>query len=115
MFPIQREPVKQPAHNLHISANHAIDTILGLSEIREDDDYIRKATKGKRHLSGMIYGSPDKLHPYWWVVIGEDNGMAFVTHFTFYVYSNGRKIMYYDNLSDSSIDLSVWRLRYHKK
>jgi len=86
-----------------------------LPEIREDDAYVRKTTKGERHLFSMIYGEPDSLHPYYWVVVGEDNGMSFVTHFTFYVYTNGRQILYHDNFSDSTIDLSVWRRKYHKK
>ena len=63
----------------------------------------------------MIYGEPDSLHPYYWLVIGEENGMSFVTHFTFYVYTNGRKVLYHDNFSDSTIDLSTWRRKYHRK
>ena len=104
-----------PIPKRHITESFAIDTVLGLPEIREDDAYIRRVTKGKRHLFGMIYGKPDSLHPYYWVVIGEDNGMSFVTHFTFYVYTNGRKILYHDNFSDSTIDLTIWRQKYHKK
>ena len=76
---------------------------------------MNRATKEKRHLLGMIYGDPDSLHPYYWVVIGEDNGMCFVTHFTFYVYTSGRKILYRDNFSDSTVDLSVWRRGRHRK
>jgi hypothetical protein len=74
----------------HITESYAMDTVLGLPEIKEDDAYIRKTTKGKRHLSSMIYRESDSLHPYYWVVVvGEDNGMSFVTRFTFYVYKNG--------------------------
>jgi hypothetical protein len=101
-------------HHWHITADYAIDTILRLPEIMEDNAYIKRETKGKRHLFGMIYGDPDSLHPYYWVVIGEDNGMSFVTHFTFFVYTNGRKIMCHDNFSDSTIDLSVWRAKYRR-
>jgi len=92
-----------------------MDTIMRLPEIKEDDLYIRQKTKGKRHLFPMIYGDPDKEHPYYWVVVGEDNGMSFVTHFTFYVYTNGRKILYHDNFADTTVDLSVWRRRMHRK
>ncbi|HVS94847.1 MAG TPA: hypothetical protein VHE54_00125, partial [Puia sp.] len=79
------------------------------------DAYIRKETKGKRHLFGMVYSKPDSLRPYYWVAIGEDNGMNFVPHFFFYVYLNGRKIMNYDIFNDTAVDLSLWRRRYHKK
>jgi predicted AAA+ superfamily ATPase len=30
-------------------------------------------------------------------------------------YTNGRKILYHDNFTDSTIDLSVWRRKYHRK
>jgi hypothetical protein len=91
----------------HITESYAIDTVLGLPEIREANAYMRRATKGKRHLFSMIYGDPDSLHHYYYLVVEEDNGMCFVTHFTFYVYTNGRKILYHDNFSDSTIDLST--------
>ena len=110
----QTASVGRPVHKRHITESYAMDTVLRLPEIREDDAYIRRKTKGKRHLFAMIYGEPDSLHPYYWVVIGEDNGMSFVTHFTFYVYTNGRKIMYHDNFSESTINLSTWRRRYHR-
>ena len=109
----QRPNVRHPVHKQHMTAELAIDTILRLPEIKENDAYIRRVTTGKRHLFGMIYGEPDSLNPYYWVVIGEDNGMSFVTHFTFYVYSNGRKILYHDNFSDSTTDLRNWRRKYH--
>jgi len=56
----------------HITESYAIDTILRLPEIREDDAYIRRTTKGKRHQFGMIYSKPDSLRPYFWEAIGED-------------------------------------------
>jgi hypothetical protein len=111
----QTASVGHSARHRRMTAEYAIDTIMRLPEIMEDNAYIRRATKGKKHLFGMIYGDPDSLHPYYWVVIGEDNGMAFVTHFTFYVYTNGRKILYHDNFGDSTIDLSVWRRNYRRK
>jgi hypothetical protein len=110
----QTTSIGHPVPKRHITESFAIDTVLGLPEIREEDAYIRQVTKGKRHLLGMTYGEPDSLHPYYCVVIGEDNGMSFVTHFTFYVYTNGRKILYHDNLSDSTIDLITWRAKYRK-
>ena len=93
----------------------AMDTIMRLPEIKDADRYVRRATKGKRHLFPLIYGAPDKERPYYWVVVGEDNGMSYVTHFTFYVYTNGRKILYYDNFADATVELSIWRRRFHKK
>jgi hypothetical protein len=102
-------------HKRHITESYALDTILGLPEIKEADSNIRRISKGKRHLSSMIYSQPDSLHPYYCVVVVEDNGMAFVTYFTFYVYTNGRKILYFDTLRDSAIDLRTWRRKLHKK
>ena len=89
--------------------------MIRLPEIREANAYMRRVTHGKRHLFSMLYGDPDQEHPYYWVVVGEDNGMSFVTHFTFYVYTNGRKIMYHDSFSDSTVDLKVWQRRVRRK
>ena len=99
----------------HITESYALDTVLGLPEIKEADSDIRRISKGERHLSSMIYSQPDSLDPYYCVVVVEDNGMAFVTHFIFYVYTNGRKILYFDTLSDSAIDFRTWRRKLHKK
>jgi len=104
-----------PGRKRVVTEKYALGTVMRIPEIREDDSYIRRTTKGKRHLFSMIYGDPDSQHPYYWVVVGEDNGMSFVTHFTFYVYTSGRKILYHDNFTDSTIDLSVWRRRYQRK
>ena len=111
----QTAPGVHPRSARRITADFALDTVLRLPEIREDDTYIRRVTKGKRHLLSMLYGEPDHGHPYYWVVVGEDNGMSFVTHYTFYIYTNGRKILYHDNFSDSTIDLKAWQQRMHRK
>lgn len=111
----QTKNIERPIQKRHVSEKFALDTVLQLPEIKEDDLYIRRKTKGKRHLFSMIYGEPDNQHPYYWVVVGEDNGMSFVTHFTFYVYTNGRKILYHDNFSDSTMDLSTWQRKYHRR
>jgi hypothetical protein len=104
-----------PGRERVVTEKYALDTVMRIPEIKEDDLYIRRATKGKRHLFSMIYGDSDNQHPYYWVVVGEDNGMSFVTHFTFFVYTNGRKILYHDNFSDSTIDLNLWRRGYRRK
>jgi hypothetical protein len=103
-------------HKRHITESYALDTVLRLPEIKEANAYMmRGRAKDRRHLFSMIYGDPDSLHPYYWVVVGEDNGMCFVTHCTFYVYTNGGKILYHDNFSDSTMDLSTWRRKYLRK
>jgi len=111
----QTTGLSHTAHKRHITESYALDTVLGLPEIKEADASIRRISKGKRPLSSMIYSQPDSLDSYYRVVVVEDNGMAFVTHFTFYVYTNGRKILYFDTLSDSAIDLRTWRRKLHKK
>ena len=111
----QTTGLSHTVHKRHITESDALDTIFELPEIKEADSNIRRITKGKRHLSSMIYSQPDSLNPYYCVVVVEDNGVAFVTHFTFYVYTNGRKIMCYDDTSKTLIDLGTWRRRYHKR
>ena len=94
---------------LIISEEFAVDTVLNLPEVKESCNYFRRATKGKRRLFSMVYGDPDTTHPYYWVVVGEDNGMCFVTHLGFHVDPNTGEIFYYDTINDSAIDLRRWR------
>ena len=106
----------QKAHSLRaITKLFAMDTVMRIPEIRAADLYIRHETKGKRHLFSMIYGDPDKENPYYWVVVGEDNGMSFVTHFTFYVYIKSGKILYYDSFKGTRMELQSWRSHLARK
>src|SRR5262249_1271402 len=97
------------SQNYFISEEFAMDTVLRLPEVRESDAYIRRVTKGKRHLSSLVYGEPDSVKPYYWIAVGEDNGMAFVTHFGFRVYENSGKVRCYETIKDTASDLASWR------
>lgn len=103
------KPGHHPGRKQVVTEKYALDTVMRIPEIKQDDLYIRKTNKGIRHLFSMIYGEPYQ-HQYYWVVVGEDNGMSFVTHFTFFVYTNGRKILYHDNFTDSTIDLNYFSI-----
>ena len=46
---------------------------------------------------------------YYWIKVGEDNGINLVTHFNFYVYPDSMRIMYYDTANDSEVTLEKWR------
>ena len=92
-----------------ITKGEAIEMVMRLPEVKESVAYVRKHSKDKRLLFAMIYGEPSKEQPYWWVVVGEDNGMSFVTHFGFFVYVKTGKIMYFDTLEGKSISLQAWR------
>ncbi len=76
---------KTPAIH-RITEEEAIDRVMSLPEVRESNAYIRRHTKDKRKLFPMTYGEPSKEHPYWWIAVGGDKRMAFVTHFGFFVY-----------------------------
>lgn len=92
-----------------ITKDFAMDTIMRLPEIKDDNAYIKKVTKNKRHLFPIIYGETDRQRPYYWVVVGEDNGMSFVPHYHFYVYIKTGKIFYFDLIKDTAVDLRSWR------
>lgn len=106
----------QKTPSIHrITEEDAIDRVMSLPEVRESNAYIRRHTKDKRKLFPMTYGEPNKEHPYWWIAVGEDNGMAFVTHFGFFVYVKTGGIRYVDPIEGKSISLQAWRKGLHKK
>lgn len=86
-----------------------LDTIVKLPECQKRAEYIEKHSKGKRHLSFVIYDKPSKDYPYYWVKAWEDNGLAYATHFNFYVYTDPLTIKYYDTVNDKVISLKQWR------
>ena len=92
-----------------------MDRVMRLPEVKESNAYIRQHTKDKRKLFPIIYGEPTRERPFWWVAVGEDNGMSFVTYFGFFVYVKSGEILYYDTLKDTAIDLRSWRKSRIKK
>jgi len=89
--------------------NKIVDTIFKLKEVKQRASYIKKVTKGKRHLSIFIEGEPSQENPYYWIKVWEDNGSNFVTHFHFFVYPNPFEIKFYDVVTDTAISLEEWR------
>jgi len=87
-----------------------IDSIFKLPEIIKRAKYIEQETKGKRHLKVWVSDIPHLPdQKYYWVKAGEDNGSSLVTHFSFYVYADSMRIMYYDINDDKELTLSEWR------
>ncbi len=106
----------QPTARRHvITKDEAIDMVMRLPEVRESNAYILKHSRDKRKLFSMIYGEPTKEQPYWWVAVGEDNGMCFVTHYGFLVSIRSGKIFYIDALQGTHIDLLTWRRNGRKR
>ncbi|HTI92853.1 MAG TPA: hypothetical protein VL727_19785 [Puia sp.] len=87
----------------------AVEKVMQLPEVERANAYIRQHSIDKRKLFAMIYGVPTRQQPYYWVAVGEDNGMSFVTHFGFHVYIRTGKIWYIDTLNGTEIDLRTWR------
>jgi hypothetical protein len=98
-----------------ITRDEAIDMVIRLPEVKESNRYILTHSKDKRKLFAMIYGEPTRKNPYWWVAVGEDNGMCFVTHYGFLVYIKSGKIFYVDTLNGTHIDLDTWRKNGRKR
>lgn len=90
--------------------NKIIDTIFSLTEVKKRAKYIEEETKGERHMKVWVAESPNfPAQKYYWIKVGEDNGMNLVTHFNFYVFPDSMKIMYYDSISDSIMTIKEWR------
>ena len=87
----------------------AVEKVMRLPEVGKANAYILHHSTDKRKLFAMIYGEPTRQQPYYWVAVGEDNGMCFVTHFGFHVYIRTGKIWYIDTLNGTEIDLRTWR------
>lgn len=81
------------------------DSVVQLKTFIERDSYVRKESKGLRHLQLMIAARPSEKEPYYWVKVIEDNGIAYYTHFNFYVTKHPFRIRLYDTANDSVYDV----------
>jgi hypothetical protein len=113
-YALFRDSLSKQSEKYFISGDFALDTVMRLPEIVEDNNYIQRKTKEKRKLFPLIYGEPDKEHPYYWVAVGEDNGMSFVTHFSFRVNATSGTVKYYDAFTGQVLDLWRWRKTLRK-
>jgi hypothetical protein len=109
---IEKTDSYKPKEVQYKSEKWITDTILSIEEVKKEDKFLQKKTKGERKLSVEIYSFPNKTDKYYWVKVWEDNGFAYATHFNFYVYPETKKIMFYDTLNDTLIDLQTWKESY---
>ena len=86
-----------------------VDKIMSLPEVKKRQKYVETQTKGTRHLTIWIASKPTATNNYFWIKVGEDNGMNLVTHFNFYVYPATLRIMYLDIQNDKLLSINQWR------
>jgi len=90
-----------------------MDVILFLPEVRQADTYVIKHSYHKRHLQVYINERPDKKDGDYRVMVAEDNGYIYHTHFIFLVNGKTLAIKYSDVVTGEDIPLEV--LRKNKK
>ena len=86
-----------------------MNAIINLKEVKARDLYVRKQTKGERHLEYIVDSEPSKLKPYYTINVGEDNGGAIHSHFFFFVYPKSMQVKVIDEISGKTMDLKTWR------
>jgi pimeloyl-ACP methyl ester carboxylesterase len=78
-----------------------IDIVHDLPIVKAREISVEKLTKGKRHLTYWV-NQPDSEQPnIYIVVVAEDNGMSFATHFRFHIDEKNLKVL---NPNGQSID-----------
>jgi hypothetical protein len=85
--------------------------ISRLPEVINADNYVKKATKTKRHLFSYLASAPTQDVPYYWVKVAEDNGATYHAHFHFYVEPKTYRIFYLDIVTDKILPESKCRKR----
>jgi hypothetical protein len=86
-----------------------LDLILSLPEVKQANLYVMKHTNNKRHLFDYINDQPAKKGGDYTVMVAEDNGSTYHTHFIFLVNSKTLKIKYSDVITGEDIPLEVLR------
>jgi hypothetical protein len=73
-----------------------MDMILFLPEVRQADAYVIKHSHHKRHLQVYISERSDKKDGDYRIIVAEDNGYIYHTHFIFLVNGKTLAIKYSD-------------------
>jgi len=92
-----------------------MDLVLMLPEVRNADNYVRRGTKDKRHLFTYVKSEPSNDNNFYEVVVAEDNGYAYHTHFIFLVNAKTYAVLYQDNVTDKLIPLKQCSKRLFKE
>ena len=85
-----------------------LERIWELPKVKERAEYVQKETNGERKLKLKVQQKPTKEDPYYWVKVGEDNGMNFVSHYQFAIDPATSEIFYYDDLTGEKMPVEEW-------
>lgn len=88
-----------------------MDTLRKLPETKSLEETLRNTKRKNKNV--LFFGYLRKDRPglnYYYVQVGEDNDFAFVSHFTLLIYPVTKRILYYDILNDTLIQLDTWRM-----
>jgi hypothetical protein len=80
-----------------------VDLVASLPEVINADNYVKRITKGKRHLVSFLADHPIKGNPYYHVEVAEDNGMNYYIHFNFFVDRKTLAVKYEDTMDDGKL------------
>lgn len=90
-----------------------LDIVLSLPEVRQANAYVVKHSRHKRHLFDYMGSLPDKKDGDYQVLVAEDNGYIYHTHFIFLVNGKTFAIKFSDTVTGEDIPLEA--LRKNKK
>lgn len=93
-----------PGPNNPKEEERVMKLVEDLPTVKEHAVYMEKQTQGKRHQLVWIFASPKENEGKYWIKVGEDNGMAYVTAYNFYVDPKTNKVGYYDTAQDTLVD-----------
>ncbi|MFK7905868.1 MAG: hypothetical protein AB8B69_12115 [Chitinophagales bacterium] len=85
-----------------------LDQIWDLQKIKDRAEYVKKETNGERALKLRILEQPNEISPFYWIKVGEDNGMNFVSHFQFAIKPQTKEVFYFDEISGEKVPIEVW-------
>jgi len=85
-----------------------LDQIWDLQKIKDRAEYVKKETNGERTLKMRVLEHPNEISPFYWVKVGEDNGMNFVSHFQFAINPQTKEVFYFDEISGEKVPIEAW-------
>jgi len=97
-----------------ISEDFVKKSILSIEEVKQKNRNLDAVTKSKNHLFARIF-KPTADEKCYYVQVGYDNKIRFVTCFNFYINPATKEIRMEDVLSGDRVTITEWRKRQRAK
>jgi hypothetical protein len=93
-----------------IIENRALDSVFKVAEVQKLSNFIDSLSNHTRGVAMITRQKPEGQRNYYWIQVGDNNGLSFQPTYNFYVYPDNFEIKFLNTMKDDSLmTLTEWR------